>query len=76
MSNGSLRHARRRKIVNITSVQATICEVENMAYGVSKAALTQLTRCLAVECAPRGILVNAVAPGFVDTPMELLIGSE
>lgn len=58
------------KIVNITSVQATICEAGNLAYGVSKSALTQLTRCLAVECAARGILINAVAPGFVDTPMS------
>lgn len=62
------------RIVNVTSVHGNLCEVKNAAYGVGKAALNQLTRCLAVELAPLGILVNAVAPGFVDTPMSRATG--
>jgi len=62
------------RIVNVTSVHGNLCELKNAAYGVGKAALNQLTRCLAVELAPFGILVNAVAPGFVDTPMSRATG--
>ena len=39
------------------------------AYGVSKIAVSQLTRVLGAECAKGGILINAIAPGTVDTPM-------
>lgn len=62
------------RIVNITSVHGGLCELKNAAYGVGKAALNHLTRCLAVELAAFGILVNAVAPGFVDTPMSRVSG--
>lgn len=62
------------RIVNITSVHSRLVERGSSAYGVGKAALEQLTRSLAVEWAPQGILVNAVAPGFVDTPMSRASG--
>lgn len=62
------------RIVNVTSVHSRIAERGSAAYGVAKAALEQLTRCLAVEWAAKGILVNAVAPGFVDTPMSRATG--
>lgn len=62
------------RIVNITSVHSRMAERGSTAYGVAKAALEQLTRCLAVEWADHGILVNAVAPGFVDTPMSRATG--
>jgi len=62
------------RIVNVTSVHGQICERGSTAYGVAKSAINQLTRCLAVELAPRGILANAVAPGFVDTPMSVVGG--
>ena len=39
-----------------------------MHYNASKGALLQLTRALAVECAPARVRVNAVAPGFIETP--------
>ncbi len=70
----STRMERGSKIVNITSVHAWLVERNNLAYGVAKAALGQMTRALAVELAPKGILVNALAPGFVDTPMSRATG--
>ena len=41
---------------------------------MAKAALNQYCRALALELAPRGILVNAIAPGFVSTPMSVVDG--
>jgi NAD(P)-dependent dehydrogenase (short-subunit alcohol dehydrogenase family) len=59
-------------IVNITSVEAHIVISSSghpqVHYNASKGALLQLTRALAVECAPDRVRVNAVAPGFIQTP--------
>lgn len=59
-------------IVNITSVEAHIVISSSghpqVHYNASKGALLQLTRALAVECAPDRVRVNAVAPGFTETP--------
>jgi len=59
-------------IVNITSVEAHIVISSSghpqIHYNASKGALLQLTRALAVECASSRVRVNAVAPGFIETP--------
>jgi NAD(P)-dependent dehydrogenase (short-subunit alcohol dehydrogenase family) len=59
-------------IVNITSVEAHIVISSSghpqVHYNASKGALLQLTRALAVEAASEGVRVNAVAPGFIETP--------
>ena len=54
-------------IVNIASTHALVGAVERSTYGISKAALVQMTRMLAVEWAEHGIRVNAVASGRLGT---------
>lgn len=65
---GSLADAR-GSVVNIVSLSADRAVPGIVPYGATKAALAQLTKGLAVELGPRGIRVNAVAPGYVVTPM-------
>jgi len=56
------------RIVNVTSVSAWLCPPGQTNYAASKAGLIALTKCLAREVGSRGITVNAVAPGFIETP--------
>ncbi len=57
------------RIVNIASTSGQLSEPEFAHYNASKAAIISLTKSMAVELAPFGILVNAVAPGWVVTPL-------
>lgn len=61
---------RRGKIINISSVSAEKGGRGQTNYAASKGALNAFTRALAVELAPRGITVNAVAPGVIETGMS------
>jgi NAD(P)-dependent dehydrogenase (short-subunit alcohol dehydrogenase family) len=54
-------------VINISSMYASFGSPRNPAYGASKAAVTQLTKSLAIAWAADGIRVNAVAPGFIVT---------
>ena len=57
------------RIVFLSSVAALRPKIDSGAYAASKAAVSQLTRVLGAELGPSGVLVNALAPGTVDTPM-------
>jgi NAD(P)-dependent dehydrogenase (short-subunit alcohol dehydrogenase family) len=61
-----IRHKSGR-IINMSSIAGKIALPKLVAYSAAKGAINQLTRVLAVEWAPHGILVNAIAPGYVET---------
>ncbi len=63
------------RIITIASAHALVGAAERSAYGISKAALLQMTRMLAIEWADYGITVNAVAPGRLDTPSPSRAGT-
>lgn len=55
-------------IINVTSISGVVGLAKQAAYCASKGALVQITRQLSIEYAAKGIRVNAVAPGAIDTP--------
>ncbi len=61
-----------KRILNIASIQGVRGWPNQLAYATAKGAIVNFTRALAVELAPYEIMVNALAPGFVDTPMSIL----
>ena len=56
------------RILNIASIQGLRAWPDTMGYATAKGGLVNMTRAAAVDLAPRGILVNAIAPGFINTP--------
>jgi glucose 1-dehydrogenase len=58
-------------IINCSSVHQIIPKPGYLAYSISKGAMASLTRTLALEFAGRGIRVNSVGPGAIDTPINL-----
>jgi 3-oxoacyl-[acyl-carrier protein] reductase len=66
---GAMLKQRSGRIINVTSVVAETGNAGQANYVASKAGLIGLTRAIAVEVASRNITVNAVAPGFITTPM-------
>lgn len=66
---GTMVRARTGRIINIASVVAQMGNAGQANYVAAKAGLIGLTRAIAIEIASRNITVNAVAPGFIETPM-------
>jgi len=64
-----MTRARSGRIVAIGSVAALRANAGNAAYAATKGALIAYCRTLAIETAKRGVTVNVIAPGFVDTDM-------
>lgn len=62
------------RIIHCTSIHGERAEAGSSGYAMAKAAINQYCRGLALELAPRNILVNAVAPGFVKTAMSVVNG--
>jgi len=61
---------KRGKMINMASVYGHVAAPNQAAYASSKGALVQLTRVLALEWAPHNVQVNALCPGFFDTPLS------
>jgi NAD(P)-dependent dehydrogenase (short-subunit alcohol dehydrogenase family) len=62
------------RVIHVTSIHGERAEIGSSAYAMAKAAINQYCRCLALELAPKNILVNAVAPGFIRTAMSIVNG--
>lgn len=68
--------ARSGRIVNIASINGIRTQAGQANYAAAKAGVIGLTKSNAMEFAARGITVNAVAPGFIDTDMTAALGDE
>jgi len=64
-----MMRARHGRVINISSVSGIMGNAGQANYSAAKAGLLGFTRAVAREVAPRGITVNAIAPGFIDSPM-------
>jgi NAD(P)-dependent dehydrogenase (short-subunit alcohol dehydrogenase family) len=60
-------------IVNVSSIHAVAAHERLVAYAASKGGVEMVTRSLAVEWAPRGIRVNSIAPGYLETDMTVAL---
>jgi gluconate 5-dehydrogenase len=69
-ARGLIAEERKGKIINIASLMTAAARRGVVAYTASKGAVGQLTKALAVDWAPHGILVNAIAPGYVATELN------
>ena len=72
----SMMRARWGRVINLSSVVARMGNSGQANYAASKGAIESFTRSLAQEVGSRGITVNAVAPGFIDTDMTRALGAD
>ena len=69
----SMMKRRKGRIINVSSVAAEHVNPGQTNYAASKGAINAFTRALAIELASRGVTVNAVAPGFIETDMSAAV---
>ena len=69
----AMARARKGRIINISSIAADTVNPGQTNYSASKGAINSFTRALAVELAGRGVTVNAIAPGFIETDMSAAV---
>lgn len=74
VSQQMVRQGIQGHIVNVSSINSHRALQGSSHYNAAKGAVDQLTRCMALELIPYGIRVNAVNPGFIDTPMSVVDG--
>ena len=67
-----LRESPAPRVLHVGSIQGFRAGEASLGYAASKGALHNATRSMAIDLAADGILVNALAPGFIDTPMAVL----
>ena len=72
----TMMRARAGRIINIASIVAQMGNAGQANYVAAKAGLIGLTKAIAIEIASRNVTVNAVAPGFIETPMTDVLGDE
>jgi 3-oxoacyl-[acyl-carrier protein] reductase len=72
----AMMKARAGRIINIASVVAQMGNAGQSNYVAAKAGLIGLTKAIAIEISSRNITVNAVAPGFIETPMTDVLGDK
>jgi gluconate 5-dehydrogenase len=68
-----IREGRGGRVINIASRMTAAARSGTSPYTAPKGAVGQLTKALAVECARHGILVGAIAPGYVDTDLNKIL---
>jgi 2-deoxy-D-gluconate 3-dehydrogenase len=76
LAAASMAARKRGKIINIGSIYSYFGAGLIPSYSTAKGAIVQLTKSMAIELAPHGIQVNAIAPGWIETDMTAVIRTE
>jgi 2-deoxy-D-gluconate 3-dehydrogenase len=76
LAAASMATRRRGKIINLGSMYSYFGAGPIPSYSAAKGAIVQLTKSMAIELAPHGIQVNAIAPGWVETDMTAVVRTE
>lgn len=71
-----LRAGKQPAIVNLCSIYGMTGGPANLSYNTAKGALLNFTRCMAADLGAEGIRVNAISPGYIDTPMTHMLQHE